>query len=266
MRRLFLLSLFCLLLLAPLHAEQDSTSRYYLHLQGGFGYGLYRDLGASPLTYKGLQLHPGISVGVQKPEWRYEAYVSASGGAYGLKLGFNYFQAYGGHPVLGFRAWRKIGTGSFFHLWLGGSVDDLFDIRYNSSLGNANLGFGNFGRLNLEGCVEYRLCSWLFHARLQLNAVSLVYRPGFAYMDNYDQDISNPAVNTFDQYHGYLSVATGAATDLGATLILSNGNQVGLSYQWSYLTSRNSPDRVSAPHVFEYADHALLLHLGFKLN
>lgn len=266
MRRLFLLTLFCLLMLPSLYAQPDSATHIFLHLQGGVGYGLYRDLGASPLTYQGLQLHPEVSLCIQKPDWRYEAYLSASGGAYGLKLGTGYIQAYGGHPVVSFRVWRKLETGSPIRLWLGGSVDDLFDIRYNSSLGNANMAFGNFARLNLEGCAEYRLCSWLFHAKLQLNALALVMRPGFSYMDNFDQEISNPSVNVFDQYHTYLTPATCVATDLGATLVLGNGNRIGLSYQWGYLTSHSSVDGVTAPHLFQCADHALLVHLGFILK
>ena len=82
-------------------------------------------------------------------------------------------------------------------------------------------------------------------------------------MDNFDQDISSPTVNTFDQYRSYLTVASSATADVGATWQLNSGNRVGLSYQWAYLTSRTTE---AAPHLFQYAHHALLFHLGFRLN
>ena len=263
MNRLFVTTLFILLAIPPLRAECDSSAHWYINLQGGIGYGLYRDLGVSPLTYRGLQLHPGISLLLEKSDWRYEAMFQAAGGAYGLRLGVGYIQAYGGHPRLGFKALHSVYDDSHWHLWVGGSVDDLFDIRYNASLGNASAAFGNFARLNVEGCVEYGLCRWLFHAHLQLNVLSFNMRPGFAYMDNFDQNIASPTANTFDQYGSYLVVATSAKTDVGASLLLANGNRIGLSYQWGYLTSRTSR---RAPHLFECADHALLFHLGLKLN
>ena len=285
MRHLFLTTLFLLITLTPLRAERIeynhcvqaygslhagapdtiilSRNNIFLNLHGGIGYGLYRDLGVSPLTYRGLQIYPSISVGLQKSYWRYEAMFSVAGGVYGLRLGTDYIQAYGGHPVLGVKALRLLLVGNHFSLWAGGLADNLFDIRYNASFGNANVGFSNFARLNLEGRAEYRLRNFLFHINLQINALSLLYRPGFAYMDNYDQDISSPVINTFDQYRCYLAIVTGAAPDLGATLLLSNGNRVGLSYQWNYLTSRTT---TLAPHLFQYADHALLFHLGVRLN
>ena len=263
MNRLFVTILFLLLAIPPLRAESDSSAHCYIYLHGGVGYGLFRDLGISPLTYRGLQLAPGLSVSVQKPKWNYEAMLLADGGAYGLKLGINFIQTYGGHPVIGFSALHRLAAADHWRLWAGGSVDNLFDIRYTASLGNACAGFGNFARINAVGRVEYRLCRWLFHARLQLGLLSLALRPGFAYMDNFDQNIASSTANTFDQYRSYLTLANSAVTDLGATLQLAGGNRVGISYRWSYLTSRTTH---TAPHLFQYADHALLFHLGFILK
>ena len=263
MRRLFLTTILLLLAHASTAAEHDSASCCFLNLRGGVGYGLYRDLGASPLTYRGLQLHPALSLSVQRHDWRYEAQLSAAGGGYGLTVGFNYIQAWGGHPVVRLVASRRMHSACPWQLWLGASADNLFDIRYHSSLGNACAGFGNFARLNVETSLEYRLCRWIFHTSLQLNLLSLNLRPGFAYMDNFDQDISSPTANTFDQYHCYPTLLSGAAANLGATYQLPGGNRVGLSYQWVYLTSRTT---TAAPHLFQYAHHALLFHLGFRLK
>ena len=258
------LTLLTLLFALPLWgAERDSANHTFIHLRSGVGYGLYRDLGTSPITYRGLQLHPGISLEIQQLLWRYEGALLVDGGVYGIKPSINYIQAYGGHPLLGFRVWRKMAHHNHLHLWAGGSADNLFDIRYQSSLGNACAGFGNYARLNLEGCLEYTIGSWLFHAQLQLGALSLTTRPGFAYMDNFDQDISSPTANTFDQYHTYLALAAGAATDVGASLLLATGNRIGLSYHWSYLSSQSAD---ASPHLFQYAHHALLFHLAFKIK
>ena len=262
--RLPFLTLLAILFASPLWgAESDSATHFFIHLRGGVGYGLYRDLGTSPITYQGLQLHPGIAVRMQTPVWRCEASLVADGGAYGIKPSFSYVQAYGGHPLLGVSVWRKLLDHNYLHLWVGGSADNLFDIRYQASLGNTSAGFGNYARLNLEGSLEYAVGSWLFHTRLQLNAFSIVTRPGFAYMDNFDQDISSPTANTFDQYHTYLALAAGAATDVGASLLLASGNRIGLAYHWSYLSSKTTH---VAPHLFQYAHHALLFHLAFKVN
>ena len=263
MRRLFPTLLALLFALPVFCAERDSATHFFLNLRSGIGYGLYRDLGTSPLTYQGIQLHPGIAMELQKPQWRFEAMIFADGGAYGIKPGVNYIQAYGGHPLLAFRAWRKISDDTPVRLWLGGSADNLFDIRYQSSLGNACAGFGNFARLNLEGRAEYGLDCWLFHVGLQLNALSLCTRPGFVYMDNFDQDISSPTANTFDQYHTYVALATSVATDVGTSLLLASGNRIGISYQWSYLSSHITPE---APHLFQYVHHAFIFHLDMLLR
>ena len=246
-------------------AMSDSLSHVYLALHGGAGYGLYRELGASPLTYKGQELHPGISVRVEKANYLYEAYLHASGGGYGLKARWSYFHAYGGHPVVGLRTCFRLPSATPWQLWVGGSVSDLFDIRYNSALGNANMGYGNFLRLDVEAALEYGLRRWRFHAAVAFTPLALTYRPGFAYMDNFDQDISSPVANTFDQYVSYVVWAPGAETSLGATLMMRSGNTLSLAYYWAFLTSRVSPDGLSAPHRFDYAGHALKLTLGIKL-
>ena len=147
MKRLLITAFLLLFALPSLHAQRDSSTRCFVNLHGGVGYGLYRDLGASPLTYRGLQLHPALSVSVQRQDWHYEALLCANGGGYGLRVGVNSMQAYGGHLVVGFRASRQMLVADRWQLWLGGSVDNIFDIRYNRSFGNACVGFGNFARL-----------------------------------------------------------------------------------------------------------------------
>ena len=264
MKRVVIIFLSLFFLLSEVAAQPISEQGVLIGLQGGVGYGLYRDLGASPLTYRGLELLPGIAVSVEKPMWRYKAQLGLSGGGYGLAVGFKYMQAYGGQVNVGFETMHKIAEYVPWQLWLGASVDDRADVRYNSVLGNSCVGSSNFFNLNLIGRTEVSVGNWMMHAQLALTPVSLLLRPGFAYMDNYDHEISNPLADYLKQYRWYISGATIAVTDLGATLRLKNGNRIGVSYRWHYMTSRATVG-TAAPYVFEQAGHALLFHMGFKL-
>ncbi len=265
MKRIIATLLALLFLFSEASAQQAKDRDIVLGIQGGVGYGLYRDFGASPLTYRGLELLPGIHVAVQKPLWRYETHLVLSAGGYGPQTGIAHLQAFGGQALVGFEAMRSLLEYGRWQLWAGASLDDRFDFRYNSALDNSSVGASNFINLNLIGRAEMRLGQWLLHGQLALSPVSVLLRPGFAYMDNYDHEISNPLADFMEQYRWYLAGATIAATDLGATLLLPNGNRVGLSYRWHYMTSRTTADQVTAPYAFEQAGHALLLELGFKL-
>lgn len=260
--------LIVLFLLLPyaheVYAQQDSPQGVYLGLQGGFGYGLYRDFGASPLTYRGLELTPGLSVNVERTHWRFKAALGLQGGGYGYRVGLSSMHAYGGQLALDFEALHLLHHSGRWQLWAGSSVGDRGDIRYNTSLGNAGVGFANFVNLNLIGRVEMTLGRWKLHGQMALTPASLLLRPGFAYMDNYDRDISNPVANFLDQYHFYLSAFTAISTDLGIALMLNNGNRLGLSYAWHYMTSR-ATETPAAPFRFEQAGHALLFQLDFKI-
>lgn len=233
-------------------------------LQGGMGYGLYRDLGASPLTYRGLELTPGLRVDLWYPTWRYEVQLGVAGGGYGYKLGWSNVQAYGGQVNIGIGAMHRIAWQGRWQIWAGALLEDRADMRYNGALGNSSVGATNFVNLSLLGMAELNLKHWVLHCQLALAPASLVLRPGFAYMDNYAHEIDNPVADFMKQYRWYLTGATTMATDLGATLELPNGNRVGLSYRWHYTTSRATADGV-APYCFEQSGHAVVIELELKL-
>lgn len=263
MRRLLITLFIMLVVQVGAGAQQPDSSRVLLGLQGGGGIGLYRDLGASPLTYKGVELHPSVSVEIHRPEWRYESRVGIDGGAYGRRLRMASLYAYGGHVSLGFAASHSIHSQAGWQLWAGASVDNLFDIRYNPQFGNASVGIADFTRLGILLRGEYSLQRWLFFGQLWGYPLALMYRPGFAYISNYDRDISNPVANTFDQYGLYLAGMTGLTTQVGFRYRVAGGNEIGLAYEWHYLTSRWN-DEV-APWLFQYASHGLIFNLLFKL-
>lgn len=266
MRRTFILLLLvgltCSAVAQPT-AEPSKPHGAWIGLQGGLGYGLHRDLGLSPLTYRGADLHPALTVGWQQSPWRYRAWLGADGGAYGLILRPTALRAYGGQATLGVGCSHLLHTHNQWQLWGGLEAEERFDLRYNAQFGNADLAISNFATLTTFVRAEWHLPHWLLFGQLGVEPLSLQLRPGFAYIDNYDRDIAHPANNLFDQYHWYLSCATGLHTQLGAHLLLTNGNQVGLSYRWHFFASRTTD---AAPYAYHQAAHALLFHLQFALD
>ena len=113
---------------------------------------------------------------------------------------------------------------------------------------------------------EAQLRGWTIRAQAGFTPVALLYRPGFSYISNYDRDAANPVDCAFDQYQLYWAAAAGLATEVGCSRQLPNGNEFGLSYRWQHLTSRTSPDHLAAPHRFDCASHALIIHLMFNIK
>lgn len=246
-----------------LNSQDKDSSLHFLRLQGGVGLGLYRDLGASPLTFRGAELCPGIAFEVEKPNWRYQISLDAEGGAYGLRLGTSYIQAYGGVGGLQVAAQHLFYRHDAWQFWAGVALSEHFDIRYNTSLGNANVGVTNYVAPVLSGLAEWHRGRAVLHGSLEVLSFAVMLRPGFAYMDNFDVNIASPTANMFSQYRCYMAGAVGLSTDVGITWRLSKGNRIGLSYLWHYVTSHT--DGHLAPHRFEQAAHGIVLDLCFAL-
>ena len=244
----------------------DSATHFWVGLHGGAGIGVYRDEGVSPLLYRGLEIHPALTVEMRQPQWRFEAAASLDGGAYGLSLHIPSLHAFGGQVSVSFRALRRVCAVGCWRFWAGGGFDDLFDLRYNPQFGNSSVGISNFARLNLAARAEAQLRGWLFWGQMGFTPVSVLYRPGYSYISNFDRDAANPVDCTFDQYQLYCAAATGISTEVGFTRQLSNGNEFGLSYRWHHITSRTTAARLTAPHRFDQASHALMIHLLFNIQ
>ena len=150
--------------------------------------------------------------------------------------------------------------------------DDLLIINKEAGMvvhpafGNSSEGSSNFAVLNLAVRAEAQLRGWIIRAQAGFTPVALLYRPGFSYISNYDRDAANPVDCAFDQYQLYWAAAAGLATEVGCSRQLPNGNEIGLTYRWQHLTSRTSPDRLAAPHRFDCASHALMIHLMFNIK
>lgn len=244
-------------------AQEAPSRQWFLGLEGGAGCGIYRDLGLSPITYRGLELAPAFSLDVHAPLWQHQLALGGWGGGYGYQLGFAAMQNYGGLPSVSLSSVRKVLDHSHLTLYCGGRLSEMMDIRYQPSLGNAANSFGNLVSLSFVGRAECRLRRWMLQAQVAVALPSAVMRPGFAYIDNFNQDIASPTANTFDQYRWYVSGLNFTATQLGVTRLLPNGNRLTLRYDWHYLHSRTAP---LAPYVLQQASHSLVVRLDFAIN
>lgn len=256
----YVLSLLLMLVFVPFAKGQKQV---FLSLEGGPGIGLYRDLGTSPITYRGYEFAPCFALRYESPKWQLSTTLGGFGGGYSYQPTLTSMQNYGGIPAFAISALRRIVPQSPVCLWVGINAEEAIDIRYFPSLGNTSTSFSNFVNVNILGKAEYTLSHFLFQTQLTFAPASLCLRPGFAYLDNFNQDISNPITNTFDQYEWYLTAFNQVSTSLAASYILPHGNRIGLSYRWHYLTSRTS---ALAPYRFEQANHAILLTLDLLLN
>ena len=229
MKRLFITLLITLLPSAFLMAQQPDGKQLFLTLEGGAGLGYYRELGSSPIVYKGLELPPEIKVSINTPNWRYEAAISIRLGAYGYRIRIPSIHTFGLQATLGFQAMHLVHTAPSLSLWAGAALGNLFDIRVNPQLENSAVGISDFTRLRLTLLGEYRLSRWCFFGQIWADPLALLYRPGYSYV----------------------------------SLTLRSGNQLGLLYDWRYLTSRTSG--AVAPWRFQQASHSLILQLLFQL-
>jgi len=154
------------------------------------------------------------------------------------------------------------------HLWVGGGLEEDAFFRIIPALGNASTSTAVFLNLNAEGMVQYdfafikngthNLLS--VYGKLTLPLGSIIERPPYAFMDNYTSDINlmNTILNSYEMSS---MLFPGVSTDIGLRFNLPNGNKIGLSYRWDYLTTRNH-----GHYRFDNAFHTLSLDFMFKLN
>lgn len=154
------------------------------------------------------------------------------------------------------------------HVWVGGSWQEDAFFRIIPSLGNASTSTSLFFNLNAETMVQYD-CAFIkngshnlltLYGKLMLPLGGLIYRPPYAFMDNYTSDIN--LLNTILSNYEWSGMAfPGVATDFGLYFNLLNGNKIGFSYRWDYLTTRKR-----GYYRFDNAFHTVAIDFMFKLN
>ena len=135
-------------------------------------------------------------------------------------------------------------------------------------MGNASTSTAVFVNLNAEAMVQYDFAFIKNHThnlltlygKLTLPLGGIIERPPYAFMDNYTSDIN--LLNTILSSYEIQGMAfPGVSTDLRLQFNLLNGNKIGLSYRWDYLTTRNK-----GHYRFDNAFHTISVDFMFKLN
>ena len=223
------------------------------------------DNGAAPMSLFGFGL--GAQAGVTI-EWNRCHIQSESRVLYGMLM--TPFEGYNidVQERLEFLYRVHDGKRNRFHLWTGGSLQADAFFKVLPSLGNASTSTSIFGNLCAEGMAQYDFAFvrngshnlLTAYGKLILPLSGFVSRPGFAFMDNYTSDLS--LTNTIlSSYETYDILFPGISTDIGLKFNLLNGNKIGISYRWDYLTTRNT-----GFYRFDNAFHTLTIDFMFKLN
>jgi len=155
-----------------------------------------------------------------------------------------------------------------FHLWAGGAFQSIYDIKDISSMMNAAVGVTSFQNICVEGMLNYDFAFIRggshnlmgIYGKLSVPVAGLVMRPGYAYMDNYTSDI-NSANAILKNYESFGKVFPGVSTDVGLYFNLLNGNRIGLSYRWDYLSTGKK-----GIYRFDNAFHTINLNFMFNIN
>ena len=154
------------------------------------------------------------------------------------------------------------------HLWAGGGLQGYYNIKQIPAMMNASTGFTAFENLYAEGMLSYDFAFihdgshplLTAYGKLSLPVVGLAIRPGYAYMDNYTSNIYESSTLLQD-YVIFGKCFPGLGTDIGLNFNLLNGNSIGLSYRWDYLsTGRKGSSR------FDNALHSINLNFMFNIN
>ena len=154
------------------------------------------------------------------------------------------------------------------HLWAGATLGGFVDIKSIPSLQNAATTISIFGNLGATGLMQYDFAidksknhPWLTtYFKLNMPLYGIANRPNFAY-------VGNPAINQeltetlFGCKETFGKFFLGVNTDLGLYLNLLNGNRIGLTYRWDYLTTGKK-----GTYRYDNAIHSFNLSFMFRIN
>lgn len=118
-----------------------------LHTQGG--YSTFVEWGAGPVQFHGLEAAPRLSFLVECPRWSHEVGISLPVGAYARGLRMTTPQAYSLAPHFHYRSMRLMADTHHWRCHLGIGLDESFDLRYTTLLGNSGVGSSNLMGLTL---------------------------------------------------------------------------------------------------------------------
>lgn len=251
-----------LLSVMPVFAQTSSNKvPIWLDFSAGANYAECFDKGTIPFRYKGFGANADGGITVewgrchvqQKARFFYNDLSDVNASSFNVDLTTEFLYRFHDSPK---KRW---------HYWAGGQVQTFVDMREIPALMNATSSVSAWVNLCATGMVQYDFAfnsekthHWLTaYGQLNLPLVGVAMRPGFAY-------IGNPTINNDDLLDGYETFAKGfpgASTELGLNLNLPNGNRIGLSYHWDYLTTGKK-----GTYRYDNALHSINLNFMFRVN
>lgn len=249
------------------------SKQLYLRSGWGIGYAQMRDMGVSPLSYRGPALSPTLGFQSEGKPWQWGVDIQLVGSYIEDPVYPKYnFSTMEGIAILSLHVQRMVYNGSFgkqtLRLYAGASADEWFEIHYDPQFRNSSTGMGNFvmPSLTFRADMVFGPAAYRPDGRLMLQGdiaiapVAFVMRPGYAYIDNFSSTHS-PNDATFDNYIWHFTGIPQMQTSAGVILPLANGNRIGLAYQWTLTTTHNK-----GHHRFDSAYHLLTLTFDFLLS
>ena len=235
----------------------------WLNLTAGGNIADCYDNGTIPFRYLGLGGNLGLGVAI---EWQRYHFQNETRVFYNLLKISGYSVNVDNNTEFLYRF--HDGQRNRLHLWAGGALQNNFDIKEIPAMMNASTGFTGFVNLCVEGMLSYDFAFvrggshnlLTAYGKLTLPMAGLVIRPGYAYIDNYTGDI-NPDNAFLEDYEAFGKIFLGIGTDMGLYLNLLNGNRIGLSYRWDYLTTGKT-----GTYRFDNALHSINLNFMFNIN
>ena len=154
------------------------------------------------------------------------------------------------------------------HLWAGATLGGFVDIKSIPSLQNASNSISFFGNLGATGLLQYDFAfnksknhPWLTtYFKLNMPLYGFANRPNYAYIGN--PTINQELIETlFGSKETFGKLFPGVNTDLGLYLNLLNGNRIGLTYRWDYITTGKK-----GTYRYDNAIHSFNLSFMFRIN
>lgn len=251
-----------LLLATPIFAQKSKVP-IWLNLSAGGNIADCYDNGTLPYKYLGVGGNLGIGATV---EWR-RCHVQHE-----TRLFSNMLETGGTSIDLDSRTeflYRFYnGKRNRLHLWGGGGLQIYYNIKEIPAMMNAASGVTVFENLCAEGMLSYDFAFvrkgshnlLTAYGKVILPMAGLAIRPGYAYMDNYTSDI-NITNTVLQDYETFGKLFPGVGTDIGLTFNLLNGNRIGVSYRWDYLSTGKK-----GTYRFDNALHSVNLSFMFNIN
>ena len=246
-----LLCAIAFLLFAISAKAEENKPVYRCSFTGGIAYSDFRDMGVSPITYSGPALNACFAFSRTAAQGRLSLEGNFLAGLYQDNVPPRHnFNNSSGLAQIRLKYLHQFNAG----LNLGASVDNIFLLSHNSTFGNASFGAGDVTSVNLHLGYQTPLVlfrnkktTW-FVSEIAFAPISLQFRPGFAYIDNYTEEI--PTNSTyFNQYQWYFSPFSALEASLG---ILIGRRNLTISYHWQFITTWEN-----APHRMDFTTHSL---------